>query len=309
MTISGFTFVRNAERLYIPVKESIQSILPICDEFVVALAKSDDNTEEIIRSINSDKIKIIHTKWKVEQYPKNTEFARQTDKAKEHCKGDWLFYLQGDEVIHEKDLDKIKRACQKELNTPKVEGFLFDYLHFWGDYKHYHRSHTWYPKEIRIIRNNPKIHAWKDAQSFRKFERFRNTYKDYLRKEGSKKLQVKHIDVSVFHYGYVRPPELMTKKRKSNSESFHGKDLRNDPNLFDYGPLQNLKKFTGTHPSVMQEWMSKHDWKDLLQYSGKRKTDRPIHKHEKLKYRIVSWVENKLLGSRQLGGFKNYIEL
>lgn len=310
MTISGFTFVRNAERLYIPIKESIESILPICDEFVVALAKSDDNTENIIRSIHSDKIKIIHTKWKVEQYPKNTEFARQTDKAKAHCTGDWLFYLQGDEVIHENDLNQIKTACQKELNNQKVEGFLFDYLHFWGDYAHYHCSHTWYPKEIRIIRNNPKIHSWKDAQSFRRFERFNhNSYKDYLRKEGSEKLRVKHIGVNVFHYGYVRPPELMTKKRKSNSESFHGKDLRKDPNLFDYGPLQKLKTFSGTHPKTMQQWMAKHDWKHMLQYSGTRRTDRPIHKHEKLKYRIVSWIENKLLGGRQLGGFKNYVEL
>lgn len=308
MTISGFTFVRNASLLYIPVKEAIESILPICDEFVVALAKSDDDTEAIINSIQSDKIKIIHTEWKTDEYPKNTEFARQTDIAKEACSGDWLFYIQGDELVHENDLDNIKSACQSELNNPKVEGFLFDYLHFWGDYEHYHKSHTWYPKEIRIIRNNPKIHSWKDAQSFRKFELFNYSAYDYGKKEDSEKLRVKSVGAHIFHYGFVRPPEMMTKKRKVASESYHGSNQHNDPDLFDYGPLNKIKTYKGTHPKVAQNWIAKHDWKHQLQYSGSRRKDRDILKHEKLKYRIISWIENNLFGGKSIGGFQNYIE-
>jgi glycosyltransferase involved in cell wall biosynthesis len=309
MIISGFTFVRNAEKLYIPIKESILSILPICDEFIVALAKSDDNTEAIIRSISSDKIKIIYTDWKVDEYPKNTEFARQTDIAKSHCKGEWLFYLQGDEAIHENDLSKIKNACEVELNNKKVEGFLFNYLHFWGDYEHYHQSHVWYPKEIRIIRNLPEIHSWRDAQSFRKFSSFNGSVEDYLNKTTSEKLHVKKLDVNVFHYGYVRPPELMTAKRKIASATYHGSNQEKDPVLFDYGPLQKLTLFKETHPKVMNDWMAKHHWKHQLQLSGSRNKQRAIHKHEKLKYRLVSWLENTLLFGKQLGGFKNYIEL
>jgi len=103
MKISGFTFIKNAEKLYIPAKESILSILPICDEFIIAIGDNDvdDNTIEIIESINSTKIKIIHTKWDTNAFPKNTIFAKQTEIAKEHCTGDWLFYLQCDEAIHE----------------------------------------------------------------------------------------------------------------------------------------------------------------------------------------------------------------
>ena len=60
MKISGFTFARDVERLYYPIKESVLSILPIVDEFVVALGdcKPDDNTREIINSIQSPKIKV-----------------------------------------------------------------------------------------------------------------------------------------------------------------------------------------------------------------------------------------------------------
>ena len=153
MKISGFTFIKNAEKLYIPAKESILSILPICDEFIIAIGNSDpdDHTLEIIQSINSSKIKLIQTVWNTNAYPKNTIFAQQTEIAKEHCSGDWLFYLQCDEAIHENDLPVIEKACLKHQKNKEVEGFLFKYLHFWGDYQHYHNSHTWYKKEIRII--------------------------------------------------------------------------------------------------------------------------------------------------------------
>ena len=86
MKISGFTFVKNASKLYIPAKEAILSILPICDEFVIALGDndSDDNTLELINSIGSDKIRIVHTVWDTSTYTRNTEFARQTDIAKQN---------------------------------------------------------------------------------------------------------------------------------------------------------------------------------------------------------------------------------
>lgn len=314
MKISGFTFIKNGDKLYIPTKESILSILPICDEFVIALGDcdEDDRTEELIASINSPKIKIVRTTWDTKKFPKNTEFAHQTDIAKENCTGDWLFYLQCDEAIHEDDLEKIKSACKSELTNLKVDGFLFKYLHFWGDYNHYHLSHVWYNREIRIVRNLPEIHSWKDAQSFRKFDSWNGTFEDYQRKEGTEKLKVKELDIHVYHYGYVRPPILMTKKRKVSSTSYHGEnasEANSVPDLYDYGPLNKLTKFGGTHPATMSEWMKKFDWENELQYTGKRNPNRPVLKHEKPKYVLLSWLENNLRGGRPIGGFKNYIKL
>ncbi len=312
MKISGFTFIKNGDKLYIPTKESILSILPICDEFVIALGDcdADDKTEELIASINSPKIKIVRTVWDTKKFPKNTEFAHQTDIAKEHCTGDWLFYLQCDEAIHEKDLEAIKSACKREVENKNVDGFIFKYLHFWGDYNHYHLSHVWYNREIRIVRNLPEIHSWKDAQSFRKFDTWNGTFEDYQKKEGSKKLKVKELDVHVYHYGYVRPPVMMTKKNKISSTSYHGaptKEATNTPNLYDYGPLNKTTLFTETHPKTMTTWMTKFDWKNQLQYTGKRNPNRPILKHEKPKYRFLSWVENTFRKGNPIGGFKNYI--
>jgi len=152
MRISGFTIVRNAVKFYFPVKESILSILPIVDEFVVALGEGDDETEEVIRSINSPKIKIFR-RWDESLYRDGEIFRHETNFALSRCTGDWCFYLQADEVVHEKDLERVVLYCEKYLNDPRVEGFLFNYYHFWGDYWHYLPVHGWYQWEIRIVRN------------------------------------------------------------------------------------------------------------------------------------------------------------
>ena len=313
MKVSGFSFIKNASKLYIPVKESILSVLPLVDEFVIAVGDcdEDDTTRQDILSIESDKIKIIDTVWDTKTYSKNTEFARQTDIAKNGCTGDWLIYIQADEAIHEDDFSTIKKAMEENLTDNTIDGLLFKYRHFWGDYNHFHKSHKWYPKEIRIIKNDPNIHSWRDAQSFRKFKNeFNGTFDDYMSEESSK-LNVKLIDAYIYHYGYVRPPEMMSYKTKVMNNSYHGEDeakkkFKRDPSVFDYGPLNQIATFNGTHPKVMTDWINKHDWKEKLQYSGKRFKYRPIHKHEKLKYRILSYIEYNLLNGYQIGGFKNY---
>jgi hypothetical protein len=311
MTISGFTFVKNATKLYYPVKASIESILPIVDEFVVAIGDcdEDDETRAEIERIGSDKIKFIETVWDFKKYPHGTEYAHQTDVAKEGCRGDWLFYLQCDEAVHEKYLPTVKASCEKFLNDPEVNGLLFRYKHFYGDFWHYHKSHDWYPKEIRVIRNLPDIHSWRDAQSFRHNPDFDGL--DYIKKKGTRKVNVVEIDAEVFHYGYVRPPELMARKNRNTNISYNtppGKErgYARQLQIFDYGPLNRLRTYTDTHPTSMKDWIAKFNWKDQLQYEGKRNTSRAKHEHETLKDRVVTFIEQNLLGGRLIGGFKNY---
>lgn len=308
MKISGFTMVRNATKLYYPIKESIQSILPICHEFVVALGKGDpdDNTEAEIRSIGSDKIRIIHTEWDMQTYTGGTVYAQQTDIAKAACTGDWLFYIQSDEVIHEKYLPVIRERCAQLLADKSVEGLLFRYKHFWGDYDHYLVSHAWYPNEIRIIRNDPQIHSWRDAQSFRRIPGFDG--KDYKQQEGTFKLNVARVDAEIFHYGWVRPPHYMQSKRKAFSTAYRGaqsaqKEFQHEDELFDYGDLSKHKRYRDTHPKVLENWVKRFDWQQHL-YPNRKPTRK--HKHDKFKYRLLTFIEQTFLGGNLIGGFKNY---
>ena len=308
MFISGFSFVRNATKLYYPVRASIESILPVVDEFVIAVGNgdNDDHTLEEIQKIKSAKIKIITTEWDLEKYPGGSEYAHQTDVAKNHCKGDWLFYLQSDEVIHEKYLPAIKSKCEEVLDNKDVEGLLFDYKHFWGDYSHYVVSHKWYPREIRIIRNDPGIHSWRDAQSFRRIPNFDGI--NYFQKENTFKLKVAKVDAAVYHYGWVRPPELMKKKWVSFETHMQGEEkassfFKYKPEVFDYGDLRKLGKFKETHPSTMKDFINKFNWQDQLHPKTLRINK---HKHNQLRYRFLSYIEKKFLGGKQIGGFKNY---
>jgi len=310
MKISGFSFVRNGISLYYPVVEMIKSILPIVDEFIIAVGQGDedDTTRDRIVEIGDPKIKIIDTVWEEQYFKKGIINALQTDVAKKECTGDWLFYLQADEVVHEKYLPIIENRCAELLDNEKVEGLLFRYKHFWGDYDHYHISHGWYPNEIRIIRNRPDIHSWQSAQSFKSFD----YYEQPRQPEGHHKLHVARVDAEIFHYGWVRPPHLMQNKKRALDSVHWGlkrakAHYQQAPTEFDYGPLNRLGIYKDTHPQVMQEMIAAFDWQDKLQYSGNPHPAREPHKHETFKYRLITALEQMF--GRELGGFKNYILL
>lgn len=253
MKVSGFSFIRNCEKYDYPIVEAIKSILPLCDEFIVAVGKSDDNTRKIIENINPEKIKIIDTIWDDNLREGGKVLADETNKAFQAISkdSDWAFYIQGDEVIHEKYHDEIKKSMLKWKDDKLVDGLLFKYLHFYGSYKYFGISSRWYKNEIRIIKNNKKIYSYRDAQGFRK--------------DNNLKLNVKPIDAYVYHYGWVKNPLKMQSKQKAfhrlwHTDSWLKKNISNN-NEFDYSEIDALKLFEGTHPKVMQKRVENQDWK------------------------------------------------
>ena len=303
MKISGFTFSRNGSRLYYPIIESIVSIIDLVDEFVVVLGDSDveDTTESQIKDLNNPKIKIIKTVWDLKKFSDGTIYAHQTNLAKDACKGDWLFYLQGDEVVHEKYLDKIKTTCEQQYERAEVEGILFGYKHFWGDYKHYHSSRCWYPFEIRIIRNRSDIYSWGDAQSFRRIPDFDGF--SYRKRKDTFRLHVVKSDAEIYHYGWVRPINSILKKQRHANQYYS--NIGDQTVVFDYGPLGRLSLFNDTHPSVMKNWISKFDWADELNYTKYYTSKHLIHRHDFLRNRIITQIELFLFGQKTFGR-KNY---
>jgi len=252
MKICGFTFIRNAVKFDYPIVESIKSILPICHEFVVAVGNSEDMTLELIKNICPEKIRIIETVWDDTLREGGRVLAVETDKAF-HAIGDevdWCFYIQGDEVVHEKYLPVIKSAMEKHLDNTEIDGLLFKYLHFYGSYDYVGESSRWYRHEIRIVRNNKNIYSYRDAQGFRK--------------ENNKKLKVKPIDAYIYHYGWVKNPRAMQKKMEIFNKFWHD-DQWIEKNIikaetFDYSNIDILSKFNGTHPAVMQERIRHINW-------------------------------------------------
>jgi hypothetical protein len=284
MKISGFTFVRNAVKFDYPVVEAITSILPLCDEFIVCLGNSDDGTEGLIKSIASDKIKIVPSVWDDSLRKGGAVLAVETNKAFDAVSpdSDWAFYIQGDEVVHEKYLPAIREAMERYKDEERVECLVFKYLHFYGNYKYVADSRRWYRREIRVIKNDKSIRSYKDAQGFRR---------------GEKHLKGKLIEAYVYHYGWVRSPRFQAAKM-SNFEKLYKPDERlsvKADELHEYGNVSSLALFADTHPQVMQQRVGNMDWDFEFDVRQKRIP---------LKYRLLDFIE-RCTGKR-LFEFRNY---
>jgi glycosyltransferase involved in cell wall biosynthesis len=287
MKVSGFTFVRNAIKYDYPIVEALQSILPLCDEVVVAVGDSDDGTLNLIKGIPSNKIRIIETVWDDTMREGGRVLAIETDKAFSAVSNDsdWAFYIQGDEVLHEKYHDVVMEAMRTYKDDTDVEGLLFNYLHFYGSYDYTGESFRWYRREIRVVRKRKDIFSYRDAQGFRK--------------KPNDKLQVKLIDAYIYHYGYVREPKAMQGKHRSFNKYWHD-DQWVEKHIasaeeFDYSNIDALTTFDGTHPAVMKKRIDAMNWK--FQHD--------ISKNKfKLKDRAKRFVE-KLTGWRP-SEYRNY---
>lgn len=287
MKVSGFTIVRNAVKYDYPIIEAINSILPLCDELVVAVGKSEDETLELIEQIPSDKIRIVETVWDDSHRAGGRTFALETDKAFQSVSADsdWCFYIQADEVLHERYLEVVHAAMLQFKDNKEVDGLLFNYKHFYGSYDYVGESWRWYRREIRVVRNDKNIFSYKDAQGFRK--------------RPNEKLRVKLINATIYHYGWVKDPRTMQDKRRAWNRFYF-----NDPWIeehiakadeFDFSQVDSLVKFNESHPQVMSDRLRRKNWQFDHDLSKNRYTAK-----ERVK-RIIS----KLIGYR-IGEYKNY---
>lgn len=277
MKVCGFSFVRNGVKFDYPFVEAIQSVLPLCDKFIVAVGNSDDNTLEVVQRISTEKIEILQTVWDENLRTGGRVFADETNKAFRAIpeEYDWAFYIQGDEVLHEKYLPVVKEEMKKWLPHKEVEGLLFNYLHFFGSYDFVGLKHSWYRREIRVIRNRKDIFSYRDAQGFRKLP--------------NNKLRVKLIDAWIYHYGYVREPQAMRDKRLSSAQLYGSTMPVNEPEIFRYEAFREpLKRFDGTHPAVMQERIRRKNWDfqpDLtIKYASLK------DKFKRLVAKVTGWI-------------------
>ncbi|MEY3983627.1 MAG: hypothetical protein RL160_1186 [Bacteroidota bacterium] len=287
--VSGFTIARNVVQGDYPLREAVESILPLVDELVIAVGQSEDQTLEYVRSFPSPKIRIIETVWDDRLRKGGAVLAVETNKALDACNpnADWCVYIQADECLHEADHPAIKTAMHKYVHDIRVEGLLFDYNHFYGSYDYLADSRRWYRHEVRIIRRNPAIRSYMDAQGFRK--------------NGKEKLRVVHSGGTVYHYGWVKHPEAQTQKLVQSSRFWHADDFVQeiaDAGSFDYSKIDSLKLFDGQHPEVMKERIARINWSFNAD---------PTQKRFGFKQRLLYTLE-RISGWRP-GEFRNFIKI
>jgi hypothetical protein len=244
--ISGFTVIRNAVLMGYPVVEAIRSILPICDEYIVAVGAGDDDTRDLIASIGDPKLRIVDTVWDRTKNRGGHMLAEKTNEALAMCRGTWCFYLQADEVVHEDDLSVIRAACERLRDDMAVEALLFAYTHFYGSFSVIATSHNWYRNEVRIVRNGIGARSVGDAQSFMVAD-----HKPRVVRSGAR----------ILHYGWAKPPERMGRKMaRFHYWYFGAQEEKTEDPTFQFRQMYGLRPFTGAHPAIMRDIVAAQDW-------------------------------------------------
>ncbi len=256
--LSGFTFCRNAVALGYPFRESIQSILPIVDEFVVALGPSNDGTGDLLEKIGSPKIRIVETTWDESQTTDARVLSTQASFALSCCTFPWAFHLQADEVIHEEDLPRIQALLREHHGNREVLGLMFRFIHFLLDYR---SVDPWaFRREVRIVRNNGQLRSAGDSCGFA-----RKSDGMYL---GRKLLgrEVLWTFARVFHYSSVMQRDALEKKistmlriRQGDPPTSVLEDMTREKIARLERHYSFMKEYRGSHPSVMRERIAAAD--------------------------------------------------
>lgn len=281
--ISGFTIVRNALKLDFPVVASIRSILPFCDEVVVNVGRSEDETLDLVRSIGDPKIRILETEWDMSR--RNTVLGHETLRAMRACAHPWGVYIQADEVLHERGAAALLEAIRRHDGDPRVEGLLVRYLHFYGGFDTVATHRRWYRREVRAVRLDPAldIRPYQGAQGFRVGPAHR-------------KIRARLTDAEMFHYGWARPAGALREKRELGKTMYPWRDASERLPLLEWIP--GIQRFRGTHPAVAREWIeARRDDPDRL-VAPRRFRWRFV------RYYISGWIE-RLTGVRVFE-FRNY---
>lgn len=284
MKVCGFTIIRNAIKYDYPVVEAIQSVLPLCDKFIVLIGNSEDETEALIKTIISDKIEIHYSVWDDTLREGGKVLAVETNKAFDLIDQtfDWAIYIQSDEAIHERYHKAIKQSLLNYKSNNKVNGLLLKYLHFYGSYDYVGTSRKWYRNEIRIIKNDKRIRSFRDAQGFRINDR---------------KLNVVPVEAFVYHYGWVKDPLIQARKHKDFNKLWHDDAYVSSiaKEIYNYSDIDALALFQESHPEVMKQRIEKKNW----DFDGSKITQRAG-----IKDKFLYWFEN-VTGIR-LFEYRNY---
>lgn len=289
--ISGFTFIKNGLTLGYPILESVLSIEPICDEVIINVGfddielTKDDGTYQYLRdNLKDPKYKFLKSWWDPSITKSGLILSQQTNIALKECTGDYCQYIQGDECVHEDDLKSILDGVQQMEKDKRIDGLIFNYMHFYGNVDTYKYTRNLYRREVRLIRNHLGIKSWLDAQGFRHAD--------------DTKIKARLISARIFHYGWARAEKTMKKKVVTFDTFYHGPEGIKGKKEFQYERNWGLRKFTKTHPKVMSQWIEKNrDPLDLFSL--------PLSWGSNLPGLIFSDTIEKFTGYR-IGEYKNY---
>lgn len=247
-TLGGSLFIRNGEKYDYCYKEAIQCLLEFCDKVVVCVVPTEDKTSEMVHDIWCDNQSRMKVRMVNDAYWYNMEFQNKhrlsifTNYAIEMLDTDYVFNLQGDEVVSPESYPWIRRAIEDGQ-----EGYLCSRINLWGSPRtQLNVPHHRKPCSTEIVRLAKTCYrAYDDAESLAA-----PVVDSFLDK------------IKIWHMGFVRKREVHPAKiREMQGNIFKcGVDSKLEGmEVFDplkwFGP-DDLVPIEGELPPLIQRWAS-----------------------------------------------------
>jgi len=247
--LCGVTLIKDGVKYDYTFKECILSLLECCDYTIVAYVESEDNTLEILESIDSPFLKILrltNKDWNFYNDQRRLSYITNTAiKEAENLGFDYVLNVQSDEIVLPESYDIIRKALYDNS-----EGYMIRRVNLWGT----PNLQLNVPQEklpcsnyvIRLAKVNYR--SVDDAESIAVSECNINYANE----------------IKIIHYGFVRDRKVMKARcinMQDNIFNMSNHDEKLDmadefvPEL--WFSENDLMPIDFEHPPVMKEWVEK----------------------------------------------------
>jgi glycosyltransferase involved in cell wall biosynthesis len=254
MTLGGNVCIRNGIDLDFCWRESVKSLLPVCDVVVICDGCSDDGTQEEIRewAKTEPKIQLCVYDW---PYPKgDIEFwVKWLNYARDHLHTDWHIQLDADEILSEKSYAEVLSRKTNYKHTLWCKRY-----NFWRDHRNLIPSGV--ALSDRVVRMAP-TEVWLPSDGPHPPGHI-----------GHKAIEMAvHSNIEIFHYGFLRKRDALFKKDKGLLEMFLNTtddrmtEVEKRPgnwmeDIKGVEWINSLVHYGGEHPKVIHEWLKQRGY-------------------------------------------------
>lgn len=244
-TLCGISMIKNASKFDYCIRESIESMLGVCDYVICAYVESEDDTLAILKSIDAPNFKIIElpeSEWDVVEGKERLSYITNIAiQASDNLGFSYVLYVQADEILDERSHDAIRKA----INDNR-EAYMCRRINLWkSPYLELSVSENRLPCSNYVIRlAKVRYRAVDDAESIGAQCNF-----DYAEQ------------IKIWHFGFVRKREVMKAKIINMQEGVFGvqHDVKLDgselfnPDLW-FNPEEDLIPISEPLPKIIENW-------------------------------------------------------
>ena len=235
--LTGITLIKDGNRLKYPWKQCIKSLCSYCDDVLLNIGQSTDDTELDSATLAQEHSNLnLHSYyWSMGNSGDGRELAHQANNLLKYIRTEWVIYLQSDELLLQQDGLYLKRLVE-ELPSDITQIELYR-TYFWGSLDKRAPEH-----EIFL------------GRMFKKGTHLVGGDGMYLiRNQG----EVYRTTIPIYHYSRIGEEKDVTNRIRNLDLLFHPSEEVATYKDFNYNECKSLIPYIGKHPEGIEEFYKK----------------------------------------------------